>query len=193
MQFGKVLFCLLIGSFITVALADDQDILVQAKKLLADKEAEQAYQLLSKHRSNYIGDNDFGCLFGVAAADTNKLNESVAAFTEVLRDNPYHQRARTELGRVYYLLGDFTSARHSFRDVLEANPPKSVRTTISKFVAMMAGAATESRPRKDGVKAYLESTLGYDSNVNMATTRDKVAIPLFNGAFIRHNLRKNVF
>jgi tetratricopeptide (TPR) repeat protein len=173
---GKWFFVLLLLS--GTALAVEDDIVKQADKLLKDGKAPAAYALLIPYQSDRAGDPDFDYRLGIAALDSGKPNEAIFALERVLAVKPDHLQARAEIARAYLATGETATSKQEFETVKGRNPPKEVNATVQKFLDAIEQATAGERTTK---RAYLEATLGFDSNVNSATGTGQVAIPAFGG------------
>lgn len=163
----------LLGSA-TSAFADQ--VIDQAKKLLEERKAREAYQLLAPLQSKRAGEVEYDYLLGIAALDAGDAQQAVFALERVLAVNPNHLQARAEIARAYFVLGEKENARREFKTVSESRElPEAARATVDKFL-------TQLTPRQTFLTAYLEAAVGYDSNVNSATDQDTIAIPALGGA-----------
>ncbi len=141
-------------------------------------EASQFDQAMQTALANpqLIGETHFDFLYGVAAINTGRVAEGVLALERHLSAVPANDRARLELARGYFLLGDFARARNEFEFVLRYNPPAGVRSNINGFLQAMQ--SRESADRRATARLYIEAGGGYDNNVNGGTFRDQVDSPL---------------
>ena len=134
---------------------------------------EQAYQT-AQANPQLIGDVHFDFLYGVAAINVGKLVEGVLALERHLGAVPANDRARLELARGYFLMGEYTRARSEFEFILRFNPPAGVRNNIASFLQAMQ--VRDSADRRATARFYAEAGLGYDNNVNLGTFRDEVQL-----------------
>lgn len=123
-----------------------------------------------------IGDVHFDFLYGVAAINVGRVPEGLLALERHLSAVPANDRARLELARGYFLLGEYTRARAEFEFVLRYNPPAGVRANINGFLQAMQ--TRESADRRATARVYAEVGLGYDNNVNGGTYLDEIVLPL---------------
>src|SRR5687768_7354492 len=102
-------------------------------------EASQFEQAWATAQANpqLIGDVHFDFLYGVAAINTGRVAEGLLALERHLAAVPANDRARLELARGYFLLGDYPRARAEFDFVLRYNPPAGVRNNIAGFLQAM--------------------------------------------------------
>ena len=134
---------------------------------------EPAYQTALAN-PQLIGDVHFDFLYGVAAINVGRVPEGLLALERHLSAVPANDRARLELARGYFLLGEYTRARTEFEFVLRYNPPAGVRANIAGFLQAMQ--TRESSDRRASARFYAEAGGGHDSNVNAGTWRDAYAV-----------------
>jgi hypothetical protein len=142
-------------------------------------EASQFDQAWATAQANprLIGDVHFDFLYGVAALNTGHVADGLLALERHLAAVPANDRARLELARGYFLLGEYTRARAEFEFVLRYNPPAGVRASIAGYLqAMQQREAGDSRAV---ARVYAEAGFGHDSNVNGGTWRDNVDLGTF--------------
>lgn len=152
------------------------------EKLLRDAEAlmkagkpAQAYKLLEPFEFDRSGEVRFDYLIGIAALDSGQPDKATLAFERVLAEDPGYAGARLDLARAYYQLGDMQRAQTEFELVLDQNPSDAARATIQKYLDDIAERKIGKRTR---VTAYVEGSVGHDSNINNATeTPDNMIIP----------------
>lgn len=155
-------------------LADQ--VLDQAKKLIEEHKAREAYHLLMPLQGKRAGEVEYDYLLGIAALDAGNAEQAVFALERVLAVDPNHLQARAEIARAYFMLGEKENARREFKTVSESRElPESARATIDKYL-------TQLTPRQTFLNAFVEASVGYDSNVNSATDKNVIAIPALGGA-----------
>ncbi|MFL0796472.1 MAG: tetratricopeptide repeat protein [Cellvibrionaceae bacterium] len=141
----------------------------ELQQLLDEKKYGDAWIAANQLRNDQEGNEVFDFFYGLAALETANVDEALFAFERVLFVNPNHHRARLEMARCYFLLGDMDSAETALLAVENVNPPENVRKNIQKF-----------REKIDSVKSRREITWrprmelagGVDSNANSATADD---------------------
>ena len=161
-----VLFATLLS---TPAFADR--ITDQARQLLAEKKTREAYALLAPLEPQRAGDADYDYLLGIAALDLGYLERAIFALERVLAVNPNHLQARAEIARAYFLAGETVNAQREFATVKSRNPPAEVQHTIDEYLSALT-------PQRTRFRGYAETSWGYDTNVNSATSRDQVTFAL---------------
>lgn len=150
----------------------------QAKVLLDQGKAVEAFQLLDPVEGANAGDAGFDLLFGIAAIEAGQSTRAVFALERVLAVQPNNARARAEIARAYLALGETDTARQEFETVQKQGVPPEVSATIDRFLDAVDRLDTVSRTT---IRGYLEASLGYDTNVNVAPNKGSVAIPGFGG------------
>jgi len=143
----------------------------QARQLMDQKRAREAYALLAPLESQRAGDPEFDYLLGIAALDSGQIERAIFALERVLAVNPNHLQARAEIARAYYLAGEIVNAQQEFNAVKSRNPPPAVQRTIDQYLAALT-------PHPTRFRGYAEASWGYDTNVNSATWRDQVTFAL---------------
>lgn len=121
-----------------------------------------------------IGDVHFDFLYGVAAINVGRVSEGLLALERHLSAVPANDRARLELARGYFLLGEYSRARAEFEFVLRYNPPAGVRSNIAGYLQAMQ--VREVADRRATGRFYAEAGIGHDSNVNGGTFRDELQL-----------------
>lgn len=127
---------------------------------------EQAWRTVQDNLQ-LAGDSEFDFLYGLAALNVGRVAEAVMALERHLATRPGNERARLELARGYFLLGDYGRARAEFEFLLAGKPPAGVRASIDTFLQAMLlrdGGTTQGSSR-----LYLEVGGGRDNNVSLGT------------------------
>ena len=143
------------------------------RRLVEGSQFEQAYQTALAH-PQLIGDVHFDFLYGVAAINVGRVPEGLLALERHLSAVPANDRARLELARGYFLLGEYTRARAEFEFVLRYNPPAGVRANIAGFLQAMQ--TREPSDRRASARFYAEVGGGHDSNINAGTFRESYLV-----------------
>ena len=168
------LSCLLLSSLITSVSHADDDVLTRAKVLHQKGQAKQAFQLLQSNADEYAGSFDYDYLLGQAALDAGQPLQAVFALERVLDQKPDFAPARAELARAYFLIGENEAAKVEFTQAQKADMPEYSRKLIASYLStiderILGGISDTS--------FYISAGLGYDSNVNSATSTSQIAVP----------------
>lgn len=155
-----------------------------ADALIKDGKPADAYALLEPLEFDRAGEVRFDYLLGIAALDSGKPDKATLVFERVLAVDPNFAGARLDMARAYYQLGDMPRAKAEFETVLKLNPPEAARTTIQNYLDAIAA---QEAAKQTGFTAYIEGTLGNDSNVNASTGQSQISVPFFNNAVFTLN------
>jgi len=154
--------------------------LAQARALVDQGKAAEAYEMLAPLEARLAGDVNYDYLLGIAALDSGRPDKATLALERVLAVSPDFAGARLDFARAYFALGNYARAKTEFEIVLKLNPPPTARATVENYLA-----AIEQRVpgKRAGASGYIEALLGYDTNVNNSTSESQVFIPLFGTTF----------
>jgi len=163
---------LLMSSFSSVA--QTQSPFDTLQRQVTNGQYEEAYKL-GKTMPSAQSDPHFNFLFGVAAINIGRTPEGILALERHLVSVPGNDRARLDLARGYFELGDYVRARSEFEFVLRYNPPKDVRDNIERYLNSMQ--TRDAVSLKASTQLYLEVGVGTDSNVNAGTYNSQITLP----------------
>lgn len=155
-----------------------------ADALIKDGKPADAYTLLEPLEFERAGEVRFDYLLGIAALDSGKPDKATLVFERVLAVDPDFAGARLDMARAYYQLGDTPRAKTEFETVLKLNPPEAARATIQNYLDAIAA---QEAAKQTSFTAYIEGTLGNDSNVNASTGQSQISVPFFNNAVFTLN------
>jgi hypothetical protein len=166
-----ILFAILLGwiglQSARAATADDLRALVEAGRSV------EAYALGQKHPEE-LGKPDFDFYYGIASIDAGHAGEGVLALERYVIQFPDNDRARLELARGYFVLGELVRAREEFENVQKKNPPPNVQATIDRFMDSIRAQETRYTTTSS---FYLEAGGGIDSNVNSGVSGQVINVP----------------
>lgn len=151
----------------------DGDVLGQAEALLAQRDAQRAFELLDPHEAASAGDPAFDTLMGRATFAAGQFSRAVLAWERVVAAQPDNAAAAWELGRALHAVGDRRGAEAVSERVRTAGVPVDAALSIDQFLV------SHDRRGYDGLstwKGYVELTLGRDSNVNAGPGPDAPAL-----------------
>lgn len=139
--------------------------------------APAVYNQLKPQLGAQAGNPEFDTAFGLAALDTGRTLEAVSAFERVLAVQPDNLAIRTELARAYERMGDLEASKRELETVsMQDQTPGPVKDNLSQYASVLdeklSGGPTT-------VTGEVYATLGYDSNVNSATSATSLVIPAF--------------
>lgn len=143
----------------------------------ADPTPEQDYQRLRPQLSARAGNPAYDAALGIAALDSGRPVEAIAAFERVLAVQPDNHAIRTELARAYERVGDVAAAKREVDNVRHAkHVPAPVRANLSQHAIVLEDELTGG---PFSITGYVHTAVGYDSNVNTASGSSYLLIPAF--------------
>lgn len=148
------------------AAGSSDDVLMEARGLLDERQADAAYRLLAPLEYERGGSEDYDYLLGLAALDSGHAGEAVFSLQRVLAADPGFAGARMELARAQYESGDAPGARSQLHYLLTRSPPESTRNVIEQYLAALDQHRSASHNQWRG---FFDAGAGYDSNANGAT------------------------
>jgi outer membrane protein len=150
----------------------------EALNLVDSGQAQQAFTLLDPLEVQRAGDADFDTVLGIAANETGQYTRAVFALERALLVAPNNGRARVELGRALFALGDHSGARAALEQTKLQGVPMQAAKTIDDYLQAINRSEASSQA---SVQWYAEAGLGRDTNANSAPSSPDVAVPLFGG------------
>ena len=147
-----------------------------AEALMKAGKAAEAYALLAPMEFDRAGDKRFDYLLGIAALDSGKPDKATIAFERVIAVDPNFAGARLDMARAYFQLGDLPRAKTEFDIVMKQNPPEAAKVTIQKYLDAMTAQEKALQTR---ITAYIEGTVGRDTNINSSTNQAQIPVPVF--------------
>ena len=166
-----------LGLLLATTAHADEPSLDQAEQLLNQGQGKQALQLLQPQEAEQAGNARFDYLLGTAQLESGDAARATLTLERVLQGNPNHAGARLEMGRAYFALGDYSRARNEFETLQKLNPPPAAREAINAYLQEIDQRQRATQTRVSG---YLESAIGRDTNINFATSKSTVYVPIFN-------------
>ncbi|HQR97728.1 MULTISPECIES: porin family protein [unclassified Polaromonas] len=185
MSFKRFIFLLSVAWFsatLAGAAHAEADVLVRESLALVEKgKAQQAFDQLAAVEEKRAGDPDFDTVLGIAANDTGQFTRAVFALERVLTVQPGNSRARAELGRALFALGDNQAARQVLQETKRDAIPAEVARKIDEFLQAIDRNEEAAR---SSVRAYVETVAGIDSNINSGPGNANVAVPSLGGLIL---------
>lgn len=173
------LFGLLLCAALVPAAHAEVDALVRDALALAESgQGRAAYDMLESKEAARAGDPDFDTVFGIAANQVGEHARAIMALERVMLVQPRNGRARAELGRAMFAVGDVKTARTFLDEAKSQGAPAEVTATIDMFLRAIDRADAE---RQSSIRAYVEASIGSDSNVATGPASANVAVPILGG------------
>jgi hypothetical protein len=154
----------------------DAAAIAAAMQLIREGRAADAQVRLERLAPRPSGNPDFDYVYGVALLDAGRPAQAVGALRRAINARPDFQVARAELGRALAAMGDLAGARRELDAVRAAGGiPAEARDALTRQVLVIDQAlAAQTGPRLTG---YIETSVGYDTNVNSGPASDQLVIP----------------
>lgn len=176
------------GLLLAVAVHAEPDELVRRALALTESgQSRQAYDLLEPQEVQRAGDPDFDLVFGIAANQAGEHARAIMALERVTIVQPANARARAELGRAMFAVGDSKSARILLQQAKDQGAPGQAALTIDQFLRAIDVAEAQMR---SSLKGYAEVAVGRDSNVSSGPANANVAVPNIGGVVLSANAVK---
>ncbi|RYX95739.1 MAG: DUF560 domain-containing protein [Comamonadaceae bacterium] len=172
-----LLAALLLSAHIA-ARAEADGVVKDALAMVNSGQARQAYDALEPLETARAGDPDFDTVFGIAANDTGNYTRAIFALERALAVQPGNARARAELGRAMFAVGDTKGARTLLQQTRDQGVPVEAAGTIDQFLQAIDRVEEGG---KSSWKGFVEAGIGDDTNINSGPGNSIVAVPLFGG------------
>jgi len=166
------------------AHAEMDSVVREALALTESGQHRQAYDLLEPLEVTRAGDPDFDTVFGIAANQSGQPARAVMALERATTVQPGNARARAELGRAMFSVGDSRTARTLLEQAKAQGAPPEAGQTIDQFLRAIDVAEDLV---KSSLKGYVEASMGHDNNVNSGPVNANVAVPALGGALVALN------
>jgi outer membrane protein len=153
----------------------------EAMEAINAKQAQKAFDLLSPLEASRSGDPDYDSALGIAANETGQFASAIFALERVLAVQPGNARARAELARAMFAVGDTANARKLLEETKAEGVPDAVGRTIDEFLQAIDKVDEQGR---SSLKLHVEAGIGYDSNVNSGPSSNSFAVPFLGGAVV---------
>lgn len=167
--------------FVACAVHAQADAVRQAQELVRAGQVQQAFDLLDAREVEFAGDPDFDLNFGIVANEAQQFTRAIIALERVLTTQPAHERARAELGRALYGVGDHQAARKLLGESRDKGITAVAGETIDQLLHSIDRVEAEGR---SSAKGYVEWVGGTDSNINGAPGISQVAVPALGGSIV---------
>lgn len=170
-------------AFAATVWATEADIVDQAEAMMRAGRYVEAFQLLEPLEDQLAGDLRYDYLLARAALEMGDPSRATFVYERILAVEPDFPGVRLEMGRAYYLLGDYARAKLEFETLLRfPNLPPDLRQQATIY----AQAVEEQLAGKRTVGVgYIEYGYGYDSNPQSITSVSPITTaagdPLFLG------------
>lgn len=140
--------------------------IADAKKLIEQKRAAEAFGKLAALEASRAGEPAFDYWLGVAAFESGRLERAAIAFERALVVDPEFDSARIELGRTYLRMGSLDLAEQEFRRLLPRTPRADGKQLLESYLAEIARLRAK---QKFATSGFVEFGVGHDTNLSSTT------------------------
>ncbi len=166
------------GNAVAQVDSSHQATLNQALEWINAGQAGTAYNLLAPLEADLAGQPEYDYLLGQSALGAGQATRAAFAFERCLSVNSLNGLCRLGMARAHIALTEVDSARLELNTIAQSAPPAEVEQIITDYLDELTG--TESGHRDTRLRSYVQLGVGYDSNINNATSQSSLAIPLFD-------------
>lgn len=152
--------------------ADDTPLLAEARRLLEDGQAARSAALLAQQLGNMAGQADYDYLLGLALYRSGQTGQAMFAFERVLMAEPGHVDARLKAAQISAGRGSAASVNELLAPLATQELTGSQRQLLDEIRETLAAT---SRPL--GVRAYVQTGLGYDDNATGGPDQTALMLP----------------
>jgi tetratricopeptide (TPR) repeat protein len=155
--------------------------IAQAQARMAEGRAAKAYALLDPLEAELAGDMDYDYLLAVSALDSGNPARASLVFERILAVRPDFAGVRMDMARAYFALGNLEQAKTEFEAVLQLNPPAAAKAVVQNHLVAIEERLSDKKTTFTG---YVETTIGYDTNVNNSTEDSRIYVPALTADLI---------
>lgn len=153
----------------------DPLLLERADGLLKSGKADEAYLLLEPVELSGAGDLVYDYLLGTAALESNRPSKATFVYERILAVAPSYIGVRADMGRAYFVMGDYGRAKVEFETVLAfQNLPLDLKASVEQHVK---AAEARSQSKRMVANGYIEFGLGRDTNIGSANGANALNYP----------------
>lgn len=158
----------------------DTELVLRAQEWLEQGKGRTAYGLLESREHALAGQPAYDKLLGLAALAANEPTRAAFAFERCLAVQAHDGVCRLGMARAHIALSEVASARQELNLIAASAPPAPVQKAVADYLGVLANTPDGNQDSR--LAAYLELGLGYNSNINSATSRESMALPALGGA-----------
>lgn len=136
---------------------------------------DQAMASAEQQREQFEGLEAFDALYGQAALESGRVDEALFVFERLTLISPDNPVYRFHLARCYLLTGNPELAAPLFEQTLADQPPEPVAAASKTYLQQIQSGQNQLPHGRWNLR--LQSAIGYDTNINSATTTRVFEIP----------------
>lgn len=150
-----------------------ETLMQEADRLINNDQPDEAFSLLTSYEVEHSGDPRFEYIMGIAALDSGKPGIAASSFERALAANADFTAARLEMGRAYFLLGEYQQAKSAFDTTLAQVTSEEVRADINGYLDEITIKETA---RNTDLTGFVGLSVGRDSNFNNSTKEPQIRL-----------------
>ena len=183
MQLKRAIVAALAWALAASVWAADADVVNEAEAMVRAGRYAEAFRLLEPLEDKLAGDVRYDYLLARAALESGNPSRASFIYERILAVEPNYTGVRLEMGRAYYMMGDYARAKLEFETVLRfPNLPPDLRQQAAIYAKAVEDQLAGKRLVGFG---YIEYGYGYDSNPQSVTSVSPITTaggdPLFIG------------
>jgi len=148
--------------------ANTRETIKKASTMIEKGNSSGAYKLLESLEDEYAGWWEYDYILGVAALESGQANLAILALQRALAMNPRLAGAHIDLGRAYYEVNEYDSARNEFTTALGQHPNPAAEKVAKTYLSLLAPTRPKKQSRSS-LNFFISSSGGYDTNANSST------------------------
>ncbi len=155
--------------FIPIDLsANPRESIQQASQMIEKGNASGAYQILEFLEDEYAGWWEYDYVLGVAALESGQANLAIIALQRAYAMNPRLAGVHIDLGRAYYEVNEYDTARIEFELALSKKPHPAAEKVAKTYLRLLTPTQAK-KSRRTSFNVFAASSGGYDTNANSST------------------------
>lgn len=148
----------------TAPAGDMQALIAQSQQLIAQNQAQAAFNLLEAQEPHFAGEGEFDYWFGLSARHAGQVARAMFPLERVVANDPQHAAARMELLAAYVAQQMNDAAEQEIHTIESLNPPPKAREALAQYKQILQARKETSKFKK---RIYnLGFDYGHDSNVS---------------------------
>lgn len=155
--------------------AEYRSAFANAQAKLSTGDANAAYQELLALQPPLAGIPVFDLVFGQAALQVDKPSIAAFSFERCLAVDSYNELCRLGMFHAHLDLKEKKSAKQELHYLKQSAQNEEVQKAIAHYLDVIS--PQEARSQAAQLASYMQVGVGYDSNINSASSINEIAIP----------------
>jgi len=171
------------GAAVLVAQVDQNDQLPaayraqfeQARQALSRGDDRSAYQQLSALENDLAGHPRFDLVYGQAALKVDEPTIAAFAFERCLAVDSHNELCRLGMVHAHIELNERSSAHTEINYLQSRTRSAEIQQSIARYLDLLGRPSQDNKAKQ--LSSYIQVGIGYDTNINSATSLSEIAIP----------------